>query len=315
MKKLLFVSVITSFVAACGGGGSSNSAEPVMGSISDRATVSELINHSSDRGFSDCLKKLTATYADEVEDLSCTDMGIIDTQGLQYFENLISLALVSNEISKIDLSKNTNLKELNLLSNNLSSIDLSNNSKISSLVLSNNNLIQLDVSNLIGLEFLYVYENRLEALNISQNKKLITLNATINQLKNIDLSNNQELISLSIGDNKITEIDFLQSSPDITDLDISENKIKHIDLSKQIGLKFFLAFDNQLEKLTGVSEEHIFLNHINLMNNQFNAIPVGLFDIPDKNAFIQLSKNPLSVNAIAELNTLSATFSKLRFND
>lgn len=322
MRKTLLI-IYCLLLTSCGGEGGSESTEKkssgpineITGDSDGRVEVAEIIRRSSDGGFSKCLGRLEEKYAGNVSEISCFEMSIIDTAGLHYFSNLTSLHLNGNKITSIDVSKNIRLETLSLISNDLESVDLSQNKKLKYLYLSNNELRGVEVSHLTDLVSLSANTNKLSYLDISKNNKLAIFEVVGNNLSYLDIENLPNLIRFYIGDNLFKHVDFNRTSAKIWDLDISENQIEELDLSNQDQLKYVTAFDNKIKRLIGVSENHKIMNHINLMNNQLNDIPVGLFDLPNKNAFIQLSKNPLSVNAIAELNELSKTFSELRFND
>jgi len=77
----------------------------------------------------------------------------------------------------------TELKELSCYGNNLTSLDLSRNTKLTSISCGWNRLTSLDVSKNVALEYLWCENNRLTSLNVSNNKKLRILSCHDNQIK------------------------------------------------------------------------------------------------------------------------------------
>ena len=104
-----------------------------------------------------------------------------------------------NNLSSIDLSKNTSLTSLYLDSNKLSSIDLSKNTNLTSLGLRSNKLSSIDLSKNTFLTYLYLENNELSNIDLSKNTKLTNLQLYNNPLKlNAYVKENGTLTSSSI---------------------------------------------------------------------------------------------------------------------
>ena len=89
-------------------------------------------------------------------------------KGIEYFTALEYLYCYDNELTELDLSRNTKLKELNCSTNRLTVLDLSQNPKLKRVICS---------------------DNALTALNLSSNSKLTNLNASGN-IREITLTGN-----------------------------------------------------------------------------------------------------------------------------
>ena len=82
---------------------------------------------------------------------------------------------VVNNLSALDVSKNTGLVDLNCEYNPLSNLDVSKNLKLKSLSCRTNELKNLDVSNNLLLNVLACSSNQLSSLNISKHKYISML--------------------------------------------------------------------------------------------------------------------------------------------
>lgn len=79
---------------------------------------------------------------------------------------------LTNQITDIDLSNNTEIEVLDLSNNNLTSLNLSKNIQLKSLNLSNNNLTSIDLSNNETLTELDLRGNQVTSVDLSNNLKL-----------------------------------------------------------------------------------------------------------------------------------------------
>ncbi|HET8810758.1 MAG TPA: T9SS type A sorting domain-containing protein [Flavobacteriaceae bacterium] len=105
---------------------------------------------------------------DHITHLYIGNLQISDLTGIEAFDSLVLLECDGNNLSSINLSKNTALEILNCANNQLTAIDLGNN---------------------LQLKELYCNNNQLSSLDISKNHNLIKLNADWNQLTSIDIRN------------------------------------------------------------------------------------------------------------------------------
>ena len=118
---------------------------------------------------------LTETEIMFIDDMDVYDMEISSLQGIEYFTALTVLDCEDNELTTLDVSKNTALKQLYCSENYLTSLDVSNNVALVYLDCYCNELTSLDVSKNTALESLDCLENKLTTLDVSKNTALKTL--------------------------------------------------------------------------------------------------------------------------------------------
>ena len=169
--------------------------------------------------------KLTTTEIADVKEIYVANKGIKDLTGIEHFTALESLRCGNNDISTLDLSKNTKLtflyittcplktidismltelERLQCGNQDLSVIDFSKNTKLKELSIWRGTLTSIDVSMLPELEILWCYETeQLTSLDLTKNLKLKQLICQGNQLTSLDFSNNAELKYVECYDNKI----------------------------------------------------------------------------------------------------------------
>lgn len=105
----------------------------------------------------------------------------------------------------------TALEELDCSYNNLTSLDVSKNTKLTHLRCElNEEMTRLDVSGCAALKELYCFRNPLTTLDVSDCAALETLNCSYNQLTELDVSKNTELKTRDCSDNQLTELDVLR---------------------------------------------------------------------------------------------------------
>ena len=111
---------------------------------------------------------LSDTEIAAVKKIDCKGRAITNLKGIEYFTALEYLYCYDNELTELDLRRNTKLKELNCSTNRLTVLDLSQNPKLKRVICS---------------------DNALTALNLSSNSKLTDLNASGN-IREITLTGN-----------------------------------------------------------------------------------------------------------------------------
>ena len=132
---------------------------------------------------------LSDTEIAAVKKIDCKGRAITNLKGIEYFTALEYLYCYDNELTELDLRRNTKLKELNCSTNRLTVLDLSQNPKLKRVICSDNALTALDLSHNPELEDVNCSDNALTALNLSSNSKLTNLNASGN-IREITLTGN-----------------------------------------------------------------------------------------------------------------------------
>ena len=125
-----------------------------------------------------------------------------------------------NQLTSLDVSKNTVLESIGCGSNKITSLDVSKNSDLRSLNCEINQLTNLDVSNNTALEGLYCSINQLTSLDVLNNTALTYLGCGYNQLTSLDVSNNKSLRYLLCNRNQITNLD-ISNNTSLVNLDLS----------------------------------------------------------------------------------------------
>ena len=193
-----------------------------------------------DEAFREYLKKfdtdddtfLSTAERRDVTEINVSNKGITTLEGISYFPNLKKLDCSNNQLTELDVSKNTELVTLDC---------------------SGNELTSLDVRQDAALKELYCYENQLTELDVSQNTKLKLLQCYSNQLTSLDVSKNTALEELLCNHNQL-------SSLQLTSLDVSKNtglkrlkcysnQLTSLDVSKNMALEELLCNQNQLSSL------------------------------------------------------------------
>lgn len=133
---------------------------------------------------------------------------IENMKGIEYFTALEKLWCNDNELTELDLSRNTKLKYLDCSCNHLTMLNISNNVLLDTVYCEDNKLAELDVSNNTALIYLDCYSNNLTKLDVTKNISLVQLDFDYNQLTSIDLSKNPWLEELYCAGNQLTKLDF-----------------------------------------------------------------------------------------------------------
>ena len=177
---------------------------------------------------------------------------IKDLTGIELFPNLEKLDCKNNNLTCLDVSKNTKLTVLYCEYNHLTSLDLSKNTELTELNCHDNQLTSLDLSKNTALTKLDCALNPLTSLDVSNNPALTYLNCNYNQLTSLDLSQNIALTKLGCHDNQLTSLD-LSKNTALDTLDCSGNK-RQITVGEtgQFNLSALKGFD--VSKASGWSE-------------------------------------------------------------
>ncbi|MBQ6187705.1 MAG: hypothetical protein IJK49_07170 [Prevotella sp.] len=204
-----------------------------------------------------------------ITSIDVSNRKITTLKGIEYFTQLVTLTCANNQLTSLDVSKNTKitrfycqenkltsldvsknteLYEFNCSDNQLTSLDVSKNTGMQRLICSNNPLSSLDVSKNIYLTELSCSSMNLTSLNVSSLSILSSLTCYRNQLTSLDLSKNTKLRSLNCFTNNLTSLD-LTNNPDLDHLQCYNNQITSLDLTKNTALKSIFCQTNKLTTL------------------------------------------------------------------
>lgn len=197
---------------------------------------------------------------------------IATLKGIEYFTEIEYLNCNGNQLTNLDLSKNTVLKYFYCDNNQLTSLDLSKNTVLEILSSDNNQLTSLDLSKNIALEYLYCISNRLTNLDISKNNKLAELNCFDNRLTKLDVSKNVVLEQLYCSNNQITSLDVSKNTK-LKKLYCPDNQLTNLDVSKNTELEDLACYKNELTSLD--VSKNAKLSSLDCNYNQLTSLDVS----------------------------------------
>ena len=218
--------------------------------------------------------KLSSEEIAAVKEIIASTKGIKNLKGIEFFTALETLNCVGNELTDLDVSKNTELTRLECWDNKLTTLDVSKNTELTRLGCWKNELTALDVSKNTELTSLNCGFNKLTALDVSNNaklEKLICRGETLSYMKltKLDVSQNKALKALDCygikmrelnvsgctaleeldcGSNQLTALD-VRNNVKLTHLDCRSNQLTVLDVSKNLDLTGLYCRDNYLAEL------------------------------------------------------------------
>ena len=126
---------------------------------------------------------LTKSEIKGITTLTVPSRNISSLSGIEYFTELSVLDCHDNQLTALDVSKNTKLTTLYCFSNKLTTLDVSKNTELTELYCPFNKLTALDVSKNTKLTVLHCINNQLTALNVSKAVNLKELSCAYNKIK------------------------------------------------------------------------------------------------------------------------------------
>ncbi len=131
----------------------------------------------------------------------------LKAQTITLYGKVAKLSCSSNQLTQLDVSKNTQLVYLGCSKNQLPQLDVSKNTQLEDLGCYENQLTQLDVSKNIKLTGLWCGGNQLTELDVNKNTILEKLDCYKNSLTQLDVSKNGALYLLLCNKNpKLTKL-------------------------------------------------------------------------------------------------------------
>ena len=183
-----------------------------------------------------------------VSTISIDSHGINSLGGIEYFTELIELYCPYNQLTSLDVSKNTKLKYLNCDGNQITSLITGNNTFLQSICCGQNKLKSLNLSENTGLKELYCYDNQLTSLDIRDNTGLEWLSCGYNQLTSLVVSQNTYLTTLWCANNQLAILD-VSKNTELKYLACYKNQLTALDISKNTKLMQLDCKDNRLTTL------------------------------------------------------------------
>ncbi len=171
----------------------------------------------------------------------------LKAQTITLYGKVTKLNCNSNQLTQLDVGKNTQLKRLMCNFNQLLQLDVSQNKQLTYLDCSYNKLTQLNINKNTQLIYLGCSKNQLTKLDVGKNTKLEDLRCSINLLTTLNVSKNTKLKELGCVKNQLSVLDISKNTA-LEKLDCSYNKLTQLDVSKNGAL--YLLWCNKNPKLT-----------------------------------------------------------------
>ena len=193
-------------------------------------------------------------------------------KGIEYFTAVTKIVCSMNELTELDLSKNTALTWLECYGNHLTKLDLSKNTELTILDCSGNELTALNVSCCNKLTELNCIMNELTELDLSKNTALTWLECYGNHLTKLDLSKNTALTTLDCNGNELTALNVLDCAS-LSSLRCDNNRLTQLDLSDNTELSSLVCNNNQLTQLD--VSKNTELTELRCHENQLTALDLS----------------------------------------
>ena len=267
-----------------------------------RAYVSDFFDFDEDG-------RLDAAELKDATEIELPRKGVSSLKGVEKLRFLTELDCSWNDLTELDLSKNTALTVLYCAHNELTALDVSSNTALTELNCSYNQLTALDVTQNAALSVLICGYNQLTALDVSCNPELKSLDCWSNKLTKLNVSKNPLLLSLDCSWNRLTKLN-LSKNTALTAFFCYENRLTALDLSHNTALRVFWCYNNQLTELD--LSRNTALAELNCGGNQLTALDVSC--MPDLQylwvwgnllSAIDLSRNTALVGFYCESNQLA----------
>ena len=218
---------------------------------------------------------------------------ITSLRGIKYLKYVKDLNCSGQELTTLDLERNSSVEKLNCSGNQLTKLWLDRTgSSLKYLTCSVNEFTALDLSKCSELIELSCGNNKLTALDLSANTKLQKIGAGNNKLTTLDARNLPELTYLNLwGNDDLRSID-VSKNPKLEILSASHGKLTSLNVKNNRKLVELYVYNNQLTALD-VSSNYL-LKKLSCYENQITAL-----DLSYNGALESLSVND---NPITELN-------------
>ncbi len=184
-----------------------------------------------------------------VTEINVNDLEIADIKGVEHFKALTKLWCWgykhTKKLTTLDISQNVNLVELSCSFNELTELNLSKNTKLQILWCYDNKLTKLDVTANTELVELNYFNNKISKIDLSKNTELQKLYCSDNKISSIDISKNTKLKELSCGGNYFNTID-LSNQKDLELFNCYDGRLTSIDVSNNAKLKKLYVDGNEL---------------------------------------------------------------------
>ena len=245
----------------------------------------------------------------KVTEINVRGEDITSLKGVEHFTALTELICDFNQLTAIDVSKNSALQTLCCSGNQLTTLDVSSNSDLQVLECANNQLTALNLSKNSALTYLTCINNQLNALDMSKNTALTELWCHDNQLTALDVSKNTALTALSCFNNRLTTLDVSKNTA-LLYLWCNDNQLTTLDVSKNSDIEELVCSGNQLTTLD--VSKNSFLLRLYCSENSLTSLKLGNNSVLD---VLECAHNNLSSLDISDCPKLLEVSSTLEHDD
>lgn len=151
---------------------------------------------------------------------------------------------IAYEITQKPVTITGDIRTFECTMSRITTLDFDNCVNLTTLICGTNALKQLDLTGLPALESLNCTTAEINTIKLGNNNKLTSIKADANKLKSINLIGAPNLETVSLPINSLTEIDL--DGVSCSSLDLSNNALTTLDLSKTKGLEYLSVSMNPL---------------------------------------------------------------------
>ncbi len=220
------------------------------------------------------------------------DLEISDLTGIEAFINITGLSINNNNLTSVDLSKNTKLTFLTCINNNLKSLDVTNNSLLETLGCYDNQIKYLNLSNLKTLYDFNAQRNQLEYLNIK--------NGNNTKMSDFYVKDNPNLKCIQVDDENWSTSHWGSTIDAIANFSNNCNAIWEVyteDTSLDAALNALAGLDNDGDGVITYEEAQAFTGDLDLSGQNITTV-TGL------EAFSNAASINISGNSITDISSL-----------
>lgn len=231
-------------------------------------------------------------------------------------QDVVQVSITGANVEALELPQLDSLKQFTFNNSPLKSIDLSKCPALTSLIINNYSaskyapqLESIDLSKNVNLESVQLQGNqnnygKLKKLDLSNNTKLTGMGLYVqyNELEELIIGEN-ELTAINVQNNKLTSLD-LSKFPKLKSLYAADNQLKTIDATVCPNLAWFDVKNNQLEGDMDISNleklANVYVNNNKLTSIKVKDVTKQFYFDNNKMTFATMPALPASMNTTSK---------------
>ncbi len=243
--------------------------------------------------------KLSQRELSRANNLKCNGLGISNLEGVQYFYELNYLLCDDNNLTSIDVSRNSKLLTLSCRNNQLTKLNVSQNSELTSLYITGNSISDINLKNNKKLSIVDLSGNPLKTLDVSDLSELTQFSASNCQLTSLTLGTHPDLEYLWCDTNPDLAFLNLNGCPNLLYLQCDQTKLTDLNfslLTKLIELHYSdVSLLTELDLSANALLERVYVENCNLSSIHLSNLSELITLSVKGNALTQLdvSENPM----------------------